>query len=347
VIGAGYMAQIHFDAFQALKHPVRIIADVNADAARPAAGRFGADATGDWRKVVDDPAVKVVAVFTSSATHFPIAKAALDAGKHVISEKTLTLSADESYQLGRLAEEKNLILYTSYMKRFFPAVQTAKRLMTEIGPVMSVYVRTYQGVGCDMHTGEVLSFFRPDASGVSPIVAKSGGGILVCGGSHVFDLLLYLVGKPTGVYARQFKRPGHDADFMTHALFDLSNGGAAHFEGNWHPYKKIGQDRNGWDESIEINGVNGKLLLSTPEWNKFDRYAARLAHYDNAAERWTDYCFDIANPFLEAERHFLGQIAKNEQGEHDRYAGYRTDHLLAMTQKSADAQQRLVIDWKA
>lgn len=347
VIGAGYMAQIHFEAYRQMKIPVAMVADTNAKSADAAAAQFGAKAVGDWRELIDNREINTVAVFTPSAGHFEPAKAALEAGKHVISEKTLTLDYRQSLELGRIAEKENLILFTSYMKRFFPAVQKAKQLLPRLGHIMSVYCRTYQGVGTNMHTGEPLSFFKPDATGVSPIVCKSGGGILVCGGSHIFDLLHYFVGKPVAVYGRSFIRPGFDADYMHHSLFDLTGGGVGHFEGNWHPLKRIGYEQVGWDETFEINGVNGRLVLNFPEWNKPLRTPATLAWYDNETEAWTEFCFDRVDPFVEAEKHFQAQIAKGEQGEHDRYTGYRTDYLLAMAAQSAKENRRIELAYEA
>ena len=64
-----------------------------------------------------------VVVLTPSASHAEIVRAALNGGKHVVCEKTLTLDPRESLALGRLAEERQRMLFTSYMKRFFPAVQ--------------------------------------------------------------------------------------------------------------------------------------------------------------------------------------------------------------------------------
>jgi predicted dehydrogenase len=228
-------------------------------------------------------------------------------------------------------------------------VQKAKELMPRLGHLMSVYCRTYQGGGrSDPHTGKLDGHFIPGPDGKSPIVRMAGGGVLVCGGSHLYDLLLFLVGKPRRVYARQFRRPQEsDCDFMTHALLDLEGGGFAHFEGNWHPLFRIGYQNRGWDEGFEISGVNGRLILQTPIWNQPEHDAPVLKHYDNETGTWTEHTFDIVCPFGQAERHFLSQLAKGEQGPQDRYTGYRTDYLLESTQKSATLNQPLDLHWEA
>ncbi|MGI5869364.1 MAG: Gfo/Idh/MocA family protein [Kiritimatiellia bacterium] len=347
VIGAGYISRFHFKAYQKMGADVRIVADTNAAAARAAAAPFNAATVNDWQDVVNSPDVDAVTILVPSALHAPIARAALEAGKHVVSEKTLALSAGDSLALARLAEERNLLLFTSYMKRFFPAVQKAKSLMPRLGHVTSVYCRTYQGVsGANLHTGATIGApWGRGADGVSSIMKLSGGGILVCGGSHIFDLLLFLVGKPQRVYARQFHRPESDVDIMTHALFDFEDGGIGHFEGNWHPLNRVGCQRDGWDEGFEISGVGGRLVLKTPVWNEPERHPPLLRFHDAADGSWTDYSTDIVCPFEMAERHFQGQIAKGEQGDFDRYVGYRVDQLLETTQQSATQGQPLDIPW--
>lgn len=346
VVGAGYISRFHFTAFKNLKASIAIVADVNTKAAADAAAPFRARVTDNWKDVVADPKISTVAIFTPTPFHAEIVRAAFSAGKHVICEKTLTHSAKESLALARLAGKHGRLLFTSYMKRFFPAVQKARVLMPKLGHITSVYCRTYQGVAPhNLHTGKLVPPWLPDASGTSSIMRLSGGGILVCGGSHIFDLLLFLVGKPTRVFAQQFRRADTDVDLATHALFQFADGGSGHFEGNWHPLATIGYQQSGWDESFEISGTKGRLILETPVWNEPLRNTPRLRFYDNTAETWTEFHTPIACPFEEAERFFLRQIKSGRQGAYDRYVGYRTDNLLQYTQKSATTGKPLAIQW--
>jgi predicted dehydrogenase len=349
VVGAGGISRFHLRAYQEAGVSVKAVADLRPEAARAGAAPFGAQVTTRYEEVVAHPEVNTVACFGPTPVHYAVCKAALQAGKQLICEKTLTLAGATSLELARLAESRGLIFYTSYMKRFFPAVRKAKELMPQLGHIMSVYCRTYQGGGRhDMHTGEVPRAFRPaPPDGKSPVMRMAGGGILICGGSHIYDLLLYLVGKPTRVYARQLRRPEADCDFMTHAMMDLPDGGVVHFEGNWHPLFRIGYQKRGWDEGFEINGVGGRLVLRTPLWNEPEHDAPVLRFYDNASGQWTEYTFEIVCPFAEAERFFLGQVEKGQQGEQDRYTGYRADYLLEMTQRSVDQGRPLELSWEA
>ncbi len=343
IVGAGPISKFHCDAFAETRTPVRIVADVDAARGKACAERFGATGAADWRQVVSHSEVNTVGVFTPTSLHYPIVKAALSAGKHVICEKTLTLSPTESLELARLAESKGVLLYTSYMKRYFPAAQKARELAPALGHIMSVYAWAYHGWAAAAHTGELPE--GPEA--FQGLRKTTGGGMLIAGGSHIVDLLLFLVDKPLTVCARRFVRPDMDLDFMCHALMDLPGGGVVHFEASLHPLKKIGYQGRGWDEGIEITGQNGRLVLQTPVWDIPETAPAQLAYYDDRAETWTNFAFDPVDPFVLAERHFLAQIRKGEQGPQDRYTGYRTDYLLEAARLSAVQSRMIELKWEA
>lgn len=349
VIGAGGIARFHFDAFTDLDVEVRVISDLDPERAAPYVQRFRARYANDWRDALDEPGLDAAVILTPSACHYEMCRAALERGRHVVCEKTLTLSADESFSLAETAREKGLCFYTSYMKRFFSAAEKARELAESLGHITSVYCRTYQPTLANVYSGPIPAFHRRDASGSSPMRRLAGGGVLIAGGSHVCDLLLHFVGKPVRVTGRLFERPGDsDVDFVAHAMMDLPAGGVVHFEANWHPFDRIGPNRDGWDEGFEINGANGRIVFQTPMWNAPERHAPILRHYDTSTHAWTEYTFPIENPFHRAEAHFQKQIALGEQGPQDRYTGYRADCLLdAIAASARNNGMPLELTWRA
>jgi predicted dehydrogenase len=84
-------------------------------------------ATG-YQQLFADPMVDVVYVATPHAQHFEVASAALDAGKHVLCEKPLTINAREARELVRIAGERNLFLMEAVWTRFLPATRRALEL---------------------------------------------------------------------------------------------------------------------------------------------------------------------------------------------------------------------------
>jgi predicted dehydrogenase len=86
-----------------------------------------AAATG-YKHLFADPLVDVVYVATPHAQHFEVARAALDAGKHVLCEKPLTINAREARELTRLAGDRGLFLMEAVWTRFLPATRRALEL---------------------------------------------------------------------------------------------------------------------------------------------------------------------------------------------------------------------------
>ncbi|ALE05053.1 oxidoreductase [Arthrobacter sp. ERGS1:01] len=90
-----------------------------------------------YLQLVSDPAVDVVYIATPHAQHYDIAKAALEAGKHVLCEKALTITAAEARALIELARSRKLFLMEAVWARFVPGFQRALEIIEsgEIGEV--------------------------------------------------------------------------------------------------------------------------------------------------------------------------------------------------------------------
>jgi predicted dehydrogenase len=85
--------------------------------------------------------IEAVVVATPVPTHFPLAKAALEAGKHVFVEKPPAMRAEEMEELIRLAEARGLVLMPGHLLLYHPGVQKLKELVDnrELGDVLVVY----------------------------------------------------------------------------------------------------------------------------------------------------------------------------------------------------------------
>src|SRR5262249_38401098 len=134
VLGAGTWAQrAHVPGWQ--RDPrahVAVICDVERDRARDFAAQFGiADATDDWHAVVTRPDLDVIDVVTPSHTHFELAWAALEAGKHVLCEKPVAYDYRETRRAAELAKKKGLKTKLGFTFRYSPGVQFAKSLIDE------------------------------------------------------------------------------------------------------------------------------------------------------------------------------------------------------------------------
>jgi predicted dehydrogenase len=91
--------------------------------------------------VWSDPEVTGVVIATPAGTHFPLAKEALLAGKHVLVEKPLATKVAEVDELGRLAEERKLVLMAGHTFVYNAAVRYVKKLVDsgELGEIRYIY----------------------------------------------------------------------------------------------------------------------------------------------------------------------------------------------------------------
>src|SRR5690242_5861586 len=93
IFGTGFMGRVHTEGVRRLGNvEVAAIAASNAEKARKFADELGVEhSSGDYRDVLADPSIQAVHVCTPNALHFPMAKAAMEAGKHVLCEKPLAM----------------------------------------------------------------------------------------------------------------------------------------------------------------------------------------------------------------------------------------------------------------
>jgi predicted dehydrogenase len=346
VIGCGTISQFHFAGIAAAGAEVAWVCDINDEVARSHAARFKARPTNDYREVMADPAVNVVFILTNSRYHKAICLAAIEAGKAVICEKTLAENADDALEVVTAAERKGTIFYTSYMKRFIPAMEKAKELLPSCGKILATHIRSYQVWGDCWNPDVTDAWFCQPGDGKPSIPrALSGGGILIMGGSHLLDLICFLLGRPHRVYAAWETMPGRDHDEHTSVLLETSNG-RVHLDVLCHPFTKSGFLRDGWDEQIEIIGDKGILHFYSATWNQGDIKACLLVHHDRFTGASTEYRYEPGAPFTPAVQFYLRNIEAGKQGTQSKFTGYDVDELIAIISRSSREHQALDIHYR-
>jgi predicted dehydrogenase len=97
--------------------------------------------TGDFAEMIAAADVDAVVIATPVPTHFPLAKAALEAGKHVFVEKPPAMRVAEMEELIAIAEARGLVLMPGHLLLYHPGVQKLKELIEdgELGEVLVVY----------------------------------------------------------------------------------------------------------------------------------------------------------------------------------------------------------------
>lgn len=338
IVGCGNISRFHFNGLAKVGAKILHIADLNEQAAAPHVSRFGAEFSRDYLDVIRNPEVNVVVVLTHGKSHKEICLAALQAGKDVICEKTMTDNARDSREVAGAAMASGRIFHSAYMKRFLPAVMKARELVPQLGTLFSAQVRTYQMWG---------NFYdATDEGDFKSVLGHYGGAILKCAGSHMLDMMLHLLGRPDRVYATIDYLAGTRFDRKATALFEYRNGMVASFEAAAHPLKRIGHERNAWDECMQINGVNGRLDIFTVQWDHPEYNGSLLVHYNNDTETSTEYRFAAINPFDLEMAHFDQCHARRVQGIPDAVDGFSVDLLIETMERSCRNQSSAVLDWQ-
>jgi predicted dehydrogenase len=144
----------------------------------------GVDVVPDVAMLLARPDIDLIVVATPNAQHHPVAKAALEAGKHVVVDKPFTLDAAQARELADLARRKNRVLSVYQNRRFDADFLTLRDLLAtgELG--RPVYFESH------------FDRFRPQVRERWREQPVPGAGLWVDLGSHLVDQTVQLFGKP-------------------------------------------------------------------------------------------------------------------------------------------------------
>ncbi len=142
VIGAGNWGKNLVRNFASVKGgQLKYVVDLSEKIRQAMAGQYPqAVVTDDSGKAFADPSVGAVVIAVDAPHHFKIAKAALQAGKHVYVEKPLTLSSAESKELVDLAVAKKVQLMVGHLLEYHPAVNYMKDMIDKGGIGQPLYL---------------------------------------------------------------------------------------------------------------------------------------------------------------------------------------------------------------
>lgn len=195
IAGTGFIGPAHVEALARNGIHVLGLAETSLEIAQQKAAAMGIPkAYESYEAMLKDEAIDVVHLATPNYLHYPHAKAALLAGKHVVCEKPLAMNAVQSKELMDLAKQKNLVNAVNFNIRMYPMVQQARSLVQsgEIGDLFILqgsYLQDWLLLPTDWNWR-----LEPELGGTLRAVADIG--------SHWLDLMSYVTGlKIVEVYA--------------------------------------------------------------------------------------------------------------------------------------------------
>lgn len=203
MIGYGGIGRVHGMAYRSLPFhyglpadTVRIggVATTRAETAQAAAAELGCDFwTADYRELLARPEIEAVDICVPNHMHAAIVEAAAAAGKHIYCEKPLAMDVAEAQRMVEAAARAGVKTQMTFNFRYYPAVLRAKQLVDEgfLGRIFSFRGRYYRSSYIDPN--KPISWRQQKAI--------AGGGTLFDIGSHILDMLYYVVGEFGAVQA--------------------------------------------------------------------------------------------------------------------------------------------------
>jgi predicted dehydrogenase len=188
VVGTGFIGPVHVEALRRLGVPVAGILGSSPEKSRAAAQALGLPrAFASYAELLADPSVHVVHLASPNRLHFEQCKQALAAGKHVVCEKPLAMTAQETAELVALARRTPVVSAVCYNVRFYPLCLEARQRIAD-GQLGTVYHVTGSYVQ-DWLLHETDFNWR--------VLAEEGGALRAVAdiGTHWMDLIATITGR--------------------------------------------------------------------------------------------------------------------------------------------------------
>src|SRR5213593_31603 len=300
---------------------LRWICDLDETRLTAMARRYpSVQSTGDYRKLLADPALEALAVVTPVATHFQIAKEALLAGKHVLVEKPLTSTAGEAEELIELAERNRRTLMVDHTFVYTGAVRKMKEIVAggELGDLL-YFDSVRINLGLFQRDINVLYDLAPhDLSIMDYLLDRQPDAVSAVGSCHI--------------------EPGIES--IAYLLMHFPGDFIAHFHFNWLAPVKI--------RRTLIAGSRKMILYDDIEPTEKVRVYDKGVTTNRVSDREADYqtlvsyrTGDVWAPKLDATEalhyvvaEFLDSIREQRQPLTDGEAGLRVVRILEAAQKS-------------
>ena len=348
VVGTGFIGVVHVDALRRLG--VEVTGVVGSTPER-AAAKGVAPVYDSYEALLNDERVDVVHLTTPNHLHYPQVKQALAAGKHVVCEKPLATTAEESAELVGMAEASGLVHCTNFNIRFYPMNQEA-RARTHAGELGDVW---------SVHGGYLQDWLATPTDWNWRLEQDKAGELRAVGdiGSHWLDLTQWLIGQrvvelladlATAIPVRQ--RPKGEVETFASAAdveredAEMSTEDFAHilvrYDGGARGAFVLSQVATGRKNSIryEVDGSRGALA-----WEGERHEELWIGHRDApnevllrnpallapAAARFTHlpvaHAEGFASTFRELYRAVYADVARGEPSAEPDYPTFRDGHL--------------------
>lgn len=218
VAGTGFIGPVHVEGLRRLGVQVLGLVASSPEKTRVKAAEMGIPRAYDsFEAMVADEDIECVHIATPNQMHYPQAKAALLAGKHVVCEKPLAMDTKQSAELVQLAKETGLVNAVNFNQRMYPMVQEARSIV-QSGQLGDLFI--FQG-------SYLQDWLLLPTDWNWRIDKQAGGALRTVGdiGSHWLDMVTYITGLRVVELLADFhifhpvrKKPAGPAETVDHVV---------------------------------------------------------------------------------------------------------------------------------
>ncbi|HVU15396.1 MAG TPA: Gfo/Idh/MocA family oxidoreductase [Candidatus Didemnitutus sp.] len=294
VVGCGYWGPNLIRNFRSLPGSrLKTICDLSEDRLKHLKSLYSElEATTKYEEMVKDPEIDAIIVATAVKYHFPLAKAALDAGKHCMIEKPLAASVAECEELVDTAKKKGLILMVGHTFLYSPPIRKIKEIVDhgDIGQLRYISARRLN-----------LGLFQKDINVAWDLAP------------HDISIILYIMNEmPHTVNCKGGAHVTPGIEDVTTMSLSFSKERSAIIQSSWLDPKKIREMTFiGSERMIAYDDVAPQEKIKI-----FDAKVQRPPHYDTFAEFHYAYHYgDVYSPYIKQDeplkiecQHFLDCI---------------------------------------
>ncbi len=261
IVGTGWIAGIFAEALGGTRFGVKqaVASRTAARAQKFAATHSVARAYGSYAELLADPQIDAVYISTPHPVHCPDVLAAVKAGKHVLCEKPLGVTAAECRRMVAAAKRADVVLLEAFMYRTHPQTLKLQELVASgvIGRVSAVRsVFTFD-----------LSVLPITGHNVRLDPALRGGSLYDVGGYCINVSRMLAGGEPDRIEAVWRMDPASGVDEACAAILHFPSGVVAHFD------VSLRSAPSNW---VEVVGAKGRIVVPSPWWPDRTRAVIQL-----------------------------------------------------------------------
>jgi predicted dehydrogenase len=326
IVGCGYWGQNLVRNFAELDDvEIATICDFNVNALARIKRRYPTvESTTSYQDVVADPRIDAVVIATPVSTHYPFARRALEARKHVLVEKPLATSGAQVLDLIDLSAKHGKTLMVDHTFLYTGAVRRMKSLVD---------------------SGEIGDLLYFDSVRISLGLVQSDINVMWDLGPHDFSILAYLfAGEPLAVSATGVKHLGCPFENLAYVTAHFEDNVIAHFHLNWLAPVKVRRTLVGgtkkmivYDdmETTEKVKIYDKGISINHDPERRERMLAGYRNGDMLAPN-----LDTAEALRSMAREFVRCSMESGVSVSDGYGAYRVVRLLEAAQRSMEQHGR-------